>query len=43
MKSLIIVALTLLGLVCAKAQGAAPESLKQEIQKLSYMAGKMER
>ena len=40
MKSLIIIALTMLGLVCAKAQGTAPESLKQEMQKLAYMAGK---
>lgn len=40
MKSLIITALAILGLMSAQAQGTAPESLKQEMQKLSYMAGK---
>ncbi|MBX2962732.1 MAG: DUF1579 family protein [Cyclobacteriaceae bacterium] len=40
MKSLLITAITLLGLVFAQAQGTAPESLKQEMQKLAYMAGK---
>lgn len=40
MKSLILIALIMLGMKCAKAQGTAPESLKQELQKLSYMTGK---
>lgn len=40
MKSLLITAITFLGLVFAQAQGTAPESLKQEMQKLAYMAGK---
>ncbi|MCK6617414.1 MAG: DUF1579 domain-containing protein [Cyclobacteriaceae bacterium] len=40
MKSLIIIVITFLGNVLAQAQGTAPESLKQEMQKLDYMAGK---
>ncbi|QOI98334.1 MAG: hypothetical protein HRU69_12910 [Flammeovirgaceae bacterium] len=40
MKSLIIIAITFLGTLLAKAQGTAPEGLKQEMQKLAFMAGK---
>ncbi|MBX2945625.1 MAG: DUF2306 domain-containing protein [Cyclobacteriaceae bacterium] len=39
MKSLIIIVITFLGTVLAKAQGTAPEALKQEMQKLAFMAG----
>lgn len=40
MKSLIIIVITFLGTVLAQAQGTAPEGLKQEMQKLAFMAGK---
>ncbi|MBX2966224.1 MAG: hypothetical protein KF845_08780 [Cyclobacteriaceae bacterium] len=36
----ILTLVSLLGLTLAKAQGTAPENLKQEMQKLAYMAGK---
>lgn len=40
MKSLFIITISFFGFMLAHAQGTAPESLKQEMQKLSYMAGK---
>lgn len=40
MKQVLLILISFLGLNFAQAQGTAPENLKQEMKKLSYMTGK---